>query len=129
MSSAYSFNVKYNDQFKTLVPYLKNGQPVKGRMEGFSSLSSFYSFIENYSKDLQASRFDHWLFLQLKGDKESVMMISGTVDAFQIASRKYTSSTLSLDVYLSGDQNGFKSVGKIYSPKGVVTLVNIATMH
>lgn len=126
---AYTFKVKYVESLQMMLPFEKNGQPVKGEMEGFSNFSSIYNFILNNAKDLKASRFNERVYLKLKNENRSVMMLSGTMNNMQVASHIWLSNTPFMDVYFVGNQLGLRNISKIHHPEGIIELVDIVSIH
>ena len=129
LRSVYTFKVKYVESLQMMVPFEKNGRPVKGEMEGFSSFSVIYNFIVKRAKDLKAWRFNERVYLKLKNDNRSILMLNGTMNNMQIASRVWFSNVPFMDVYFTGNQMGFKSISKIHHPEGTIKLVDIASIH
>jgi hypothetical protein len=126
ISAAYTFSVKFDPRFNALVPYLKNGQPIIGEMEGFTSFNSILNFITTHTDELQVFREGANLYLRIKGDAGSVMVLTGTLDRFEVASKARPKNGPSLDIYLAGDISGFTSMSKINHDTGTLTLVDIA---
>jgi hypothetical protein len=124
IATAYTFKVKYNKQLRMLVPYEKNGQPVKGGMEGFSNFTSFFNFITNHAKKPKAYRHGSWIYLRHEEDTQSVIAIKTNEDRLEIISRARPLHGPHLDLHLVGEHREIQSAGKIYHPEGVVTLVD-----
>jgi hypothetical protein len=114
--SVYSFRVKYFNELKMMLPYLKNEKPVSGKMEGFANFYSVYNFIKSQANKLQAYAFNNKLFLKMKGDEEFSMMITGTPENLTVISKSRM-----LDVYLNGNNESFHCMSKIYHNVGTIT--------
>jgi hypothetical protein len=129
MGSAYSFKARYNETLDMIIPYEKNNLPVKNQMEGFSCFTSFYQFIMKNKNQLLGFRYKQWLYLTIKGDKSSKMLLSGDDNNLIISSLSRSSNSPKIDVYLSGNQSEFKSLGKIYHDGGILTISDIARVY
>ena len=74
-AGAYSFRVRYNKDLNMFLPFQKNGQSIAGQMEGFTSFNSVARFIRANQANLVGRRSKDALYLQLKQDSASVMML------------------------------------------------------
>jgi hypothetical protein len=132
MTSAYSFKVKFNEALGMMVPFEKNNEPVKGQMEGFTSFSSVYHFVIDNKDQLQAHRYQQWLYLTLKDNPSSKMMLSGNETHMQAAAQYHTPEGPALGMYLSGSTSEFKTLGRIHTEetKGkIMTLSDVARAY
>lgn len=124
LSSSYSFKLRYDSRFGSLVPYARNGEAVTGRMEGFTSFSSVYAFIESNADHFVAQRSGPNLYLRLEGDQESIMRLKGNIRQIEITTRAHPKAGPILDFQLVGNEGSAHSIAKITHDTGVLTLVD-----
>ena len=128
MNGGYSFRVRHDSRLDMMVPFEKNGQVVKGQMEGFTCFSSVYHFIDEHEKQLQGFRYGPKVYLSLKGDKSSRIMVLADGNEIQVASQSRTPGNPPLSFFLSGDHAGFQSLAKVHTDKGTITFADIVKM-
>lgn len=129
LSSAYNFTTRYDNRLDMVVPYLKNGKPVSGKMEGFSSYKTFFDFIKAHVGSFRYYRSGKWAILKLKGDKQSELLISAKSGGIQIVSKALLANGSGLSVYLEGDRDGFTCVGKLRTGSDNLTIIDLAKIE
>lgn len=123
---AYSFKVKYIDSIKMFAPFEKNGLPVKNEMEGFSCFNSYYKYIVKNAAKCQVSRYEDITYFRIDNGTQNIIAVKGAQDNLQISSIVRRGETLVMETHVSGNKENFKSVAKLYSPQGTVTMVDNA---
>lgn len=124
LSSSYSFKIKYDARFDSLVPYERNGEAVSGRMEGFTSYASVYNFIAAHAESLAGQRSGEILYLMLNEDQASLMSLKGTAQKMEITSKARPKDGPSMDFRIVGNHASSESIARIQHDAGVVTLVD-----
>lgn len=123
---AYSFKVKYFDSINTFAPFERNGLPVKNQMVGFSSFSTFLDYLDNQSEKGKISQYQDKVYFSFNNGTQTIIMLRKAEHGLEISSLVKKSDVPMLEIKLSGDQNNFIIVTKIYSAKGMITLVDDA---
>ena len=121
ITDSYSFNVKYIPDFDKMMPYQQGSQSIEGKMEGFVSFDSLFSFIEQKQNDWRATRHADGLFLSLRSDPTSWIMLKEANDKIEAVLH---SSAPRLDVYVTGDGAELNAVSYIYHPNQLITIAD-----
>ncbi|TPH18383.1 hypothetical protein [Litorilituus lipolyticus] len=120
----YTFDVNYSNKHQMFMPSQNNSMNTSGKMEGFSSFASIYKFIDSQKLNLVAFRDGKDLYLKLKKEPESFIMLSGNEDNMEIVLRNASSLTLKFDNYITGGNDQFTSIGKFSTNSKVITLLD-----
>ena len=123
-SAVYAFDVKYNDQLKMMLPERKDGENVRGKMEGFINFSSVYGYLSSQTDNMQAFRTEKRLFLQSRVNAESVIAVDSSGDVMTIAQRLRAPNAPKIDLFISGNNREFQSLTRLYFDEGILCIAD-----
>ena len=117
--SEYSFSLAYRYNKKKFLPYEQNGAPVsENEPEGFLCYDTISQYIKTRAAKLQAKRYDNWVYLYEKANKESFIAISSGAAGLEAVTYMGMGGKPVLTYYIKSREGGFNCATLIPTSSG-----------